>query len=111
MTTPTPLPCPFCGAVAMVIDRGHSIVVECLGCNVFGPMSKGYDDAVAAWNKAPRPAQPGALQAAAIEAVGLLTGASHHRMRGYNLCSACEERWPCDVEEARRLISAVLGDQ
>ena len=73
MTTPTPLPCPFCGSAARLEslsceswmvkhggDPSPRYFVECWGrgCRAHLWLADSKADAVAAWNKAPREAQP-----------------------------------------------------
>ena len=55
--------------------------------------------------------QPDPLREAAREALELLTCASHHRAHRRGECSTCRERWPCDVEQARRRLAAALEDR
>ena len=63
MTTPTPLPCPFCShPEPTVMHDGPGVTVGycafwvwCEACNATGPEENTEEaDAVAAWNRAPR---------------------------------------------------------
>jgi hypothetical protein len=56
-------------------------------------------------------AQPDPLREAAREALELLTCASHHRAHRRGECSTCRERWPCDAEQARRVLADALEDR
>lgn len=73
MTTPKPKPCPFCGAAET--DTTHAAVdgawtwgaVVCANepCEAQGPWKQSEAAAIAAWNRAPRPATTAATQAGA----------------------------------------------
>lgn len=48
-------PCPFCGGQAYANDDWELWQVECKECKAFGPEKERIEDAIAAWNAAPRP--------------------------------------------------------
>ena len=61
MTTPTPLPCPFCGSLrsSTVDDHEGSCYQTCHGCDAEGPTARFHSDAVKFWNRALRVAPHG----------------------------------------------------
>lgn len=67
MTTPTPLPCPFCGedyeldwqpAPVHGSADTYGGCVHCWICDASGPWRGDWDHAVVAWNYAPRESPP-----------------------------------------------------